>query len=969
MAALLLPAVAGTALVVSGRAGRPCARPARQRASPWPSRSLTAVLVVVGRGHPAGPGPAVGALARDALALRRRRHQRTAAGADRRPRGRGRAARAHVTRRTSAPARRSTAACCWSSSGRSPRSSPATRSCSSWRSRSSSCRCGCSSAGSATRRDPAARRDASGRFVLYTVLGSTLMLLGILALVTAAGTADLSALAAGRGAGLTRSDPGGRRGPAARRPGHQGAAVAGAHLAAAGAHDRAHRRLGAAGRGPAQDGHLRHRPPGRRAAAGRASPPCRPCWPSPASSGSSGEASPAWSRTTSSGWSPTPRWRTWASSPSAWPAARPTGLQAALFANVAHGVVSALLFFLVGGLKDRWGSADLRTARAALREVSPRLGFAMVVGFAATLGLPGLVGFWGEFLAMLAAWSPADGPAARAVPRSARCSRSLGTGLAAAYSLRVLRTVWAGERTEPGLVDARGGELAVLAVLVARRRRAGRPARAAAADHHRRRHRHHHPREREPVSSAVVSVDLGILLPVLAPAVGAAAVLVLDVVATRLRRTHYVLALVSLVVGVVATLPGLGAPCRATRARRCACRPARAAASTPPRPSPPALQLAALLGAVVTLLLAWPEDRETPPGAHQRHRQPGAHRDRRRDRRRRRPRPRHLAGRPRAGHAAGRGAGRAARGPRGHLRRRGAADHLAGLVRDAGHGGRALARRDRPAVLRHRGRAARPPPTPAAARSWCSPSCWPWPAWASSSRSCRSTRGRPRRTTAPPCRSRRSSPAPPRSRRSRRCSWSCRRSPRSGRPSSPRWPCWPSLSMTLGNVMALRQDGVRAPARVVDGRPGRLGDPAAGRGVHVRRPGVRRLPAGLRRRDPAGLHRGRRAGAAARPGRGPHPVAVRLRARAAARAPPAGVRPAAWRCCRWPGCRPACSASSPRWWRCARWSPTGCGCWRWSPPPTPCSGSRSTCAGCGCCSGRSRRGRGPAAGEARTGAR
>jgi len=83
------------------------------------------------------------------------------------------------------------------------------------------------------------------------------------------------------------------------------------------------------------------------------------------------------------------------------------GLQAALFANIAHGVVSALLFFLVGGLKERWGSADLATARAALREVSPRLGFALIVGFAASLGLPGLVGFWGEFLAMYSAWNPA----------------------------------------------------------------------------------------------------------------------------------------------------------------------------------------------------------------------------------------------------------------------------------------------------------------------------------------------------------------------------------------------------------------------------------------------------------------------------------------------------------------------------------------------------------------------------------
>ena len=86
-----------------------------------------------------------------------------------------------------------------------------------------------------------------------------------------------------------------------------------------------------------------------------------------------------------------------------------TGLQAALFANVAHGVISALLFFVVGGLKERWGSADLDRCRAALREVTPRLGFALIVGLAASLGLPGLAGFWGEFLSVYAAWSPADG--------------------------------------------------------------------------------------------------------------------------------------------------------------------------------------------------------------------------------------------------------------------------------------------------------------------------------------------------------------------------------------------------------------------------------------------------------------------------------------------------------------------------------------------------------------------------------
>ena len=50
------------------------------------------------------------------------------------------------------------------------------------------------------RHDERARTDAGHRFILYTAVGSTLMLVGILALVTSAGTSDLRALAAGAGA-------------------------------------------------------------------------------------------------------------------------------------------------------------------------------------------------------------------------------------------------------------------------------------------------------------------------------------------------------------------------------------------------------------------------------------------------------------------------------------------------------------------------------------------------------------------------------------------------------------------------------------------------------------------------------------------------------------------------------------------------------------------------------------------------
>jgi NADH-quinone oxidoreductase subunit M len=144
-----------------------------------------------------------------------------------------------------------------------------------------------------------------------------------------------------------------------------------------------------------------------------------------------------------------------------------TGLQAALFANIAHGVVSALLFVLVGGLKQRWGSVDLEVARPALRETSPRLGLVLILGFAASLGLPGLAGFWGELFAVYAAWAPAeDRP--RALFVACAVVAAVGAALAAGYALRVARTVWVGDVPDPELAtapDTHGVEAVVLGAL------------------------------------------------------------------------------------------------------------------------------------------------------------------------------------------------------------------------------------------------------------------------------------------------------------------------------------------------------------------------------------------------------------------------------------------------------------------------------------------------------------------------
>jgi NADH-quinone oxidoreductase subunit N len=114
------------------------------------------------------------------------------------------------------------------------------------------------------------------------------------------------------------------------------------------------------------------------------------------------------------------------------------------------------------------------------------------------------------------------------------------------------------------------------------------------------------------MSQAVVSVNAGILLPVLAPAVGAAVVLVADVALQRLRRAHYLIALASLVVGAVATFAGLGMLGGDTR--RTLCLPGGGQCMYSADSVASTLQLAALLAAIVTLLLSWPDDKNESRG-------------------------------------------------------------------------------------------------------------------------------------------------------------------------------------------------------------------------------------------------------------------------------------------------------------------------------------------------------------------
>ncbi|HET9516398.1 MAG TPA: NADH-quinone oxidoreductase subunit M [Actinoplanes sp.] len=119
-----------------------------------------------------------------------------------------------------------------------------------------------------------------------------------------------------------------------------------------------------------------------------------------------------------------------------------TGVQAALIGNIAHGVITGLLFFLAGAIKDRAHTGELADL-GGLRERAPRLAGLLAFAAIASLGLPGLAGFWGEAFAVVAAVQR-GGPLWTTLAVLA----AIGGALTAAYFLRLLRRVTHGPATE-----------------------------------------------------------------------------------------------------------------------------------------------------------------------------------------------------------------------------------------------------------------------------------------------------------------------------------------------------------------------------------------------------------------------------------------------------------------------------------------------------------------------------------------
>ncbi|WP_255566518.1 NuoM family protein [Iamia sp. SCSIO 61187] len=115
------------------------------------------------------------------------------------------------------------------------------------------------------------------------------------------------------------------------------------------------------------------------------------------------------------------------------------GINAAIFGMVAHGLITGMLFFIAGSVKERYHTLEIKRLGGLLLQ-APRMGWLLGFSVMASLGLPGLAGFWGEFPAILSAYNPGGG-SSEELFRVYMVIAAIGTVLAAGYLLWLLQRV------------------------------------------------------------------------------------------------------------------------------------------------------------------------------------------------------------------------------------------------------------------------------------------------------------------------------------------------------------------------------------------------------------------------------------------------------------------------------------------------------------------------------------------------
>lgn len=126
-------------------------------------------------------------------------------------------------------------------------------------------------------------------------------------------------------------------------------------------------------------------------------------------------------------------------------AATPVSLAAAEIQMISHGLISGLLFLLVGIVYKKTGSRDVNYLRGLLNPERglPITGALMILGVMASAGLPGMAGFVAEFLIFRGSFIAYPIPTLLCL---------VGTGLTAVYFLLMINKVFFGRLT-PELAD------------------------------------------------------------------------------------------------------------------------------------------------------------------------------------------------------------------------------------------------------------------------------------------------------------------------------------------------------------------------------------------------------------------------------------------------------------------------------------------------------------------------------------
>jgi len=134
------------------------------------------------------------------------------------------------------------------------------------------------------------------------------------------------------------------------------------------------------------------------------------------------------------------------------------GQQGAVLQMVNHGIIVPALFLIVAWIQDRTGTRD-RSSVFGLAPRTPILAGVFTVVALAALGLPGLNSFVGEFMILLGAWERAPALAIAA---------AAGLVLTPVYVLRLFQGAMYAEKPYPTAVDdIHAGQLTLLAPLLA----------------------------------------------------------------------------------------------------------------------------------------------------------------------------------------------------------------------------------------------------------------------------------------------------------------------------------------------------------------------------------------------------------------------------------------------------------------------------------------------------------------------